>query len=201
MLQFTDATNATITGPGKITFTNEGVVDFYHRNISTVKSLSIDGSAWGSDPASSTGALTMRSNNNANLIGMSLGRTSSELEIGVSGGNGNYVIGTAAGDSVIRAWTGTNLFLSVSNGNPSVKMIRITIIATSGTSIQAAHLGLCWGHGNESTTQVGGTITHKSNNITMGSTTFSGNFFWAQLFTITNVTGNFQLTFNMTHLT
>lgn len=109
------AINGTITGDGDINSTNTGRVDFYHRNLTTVKTISIDGSSWGSEPASSTGALTMRSNGAASNIGISIGRLSSELEMGVSGGNSHYVIGTIAGDSVLRAWTGTSSFLSVGN--------------------------------------------------------------------------------------
>lgn len=42
-LHFTSIANSVITGIGKIAFTNDGDIDFYHRNITTIKSLLING--------------------------------------------------------------------------------------------------------------------------------------------------------------
>lgn len=126
------STNGTITGDGKITFTNDGGVDFYHRRLSTVKSLTIDGSAWGSDPESSTGALTIRSNNYTGNTGISLGRVINELEVAVVASNSQLMQGTTPGDSVVRA-TG-NLFLGVSNLNPSIVMSTNTVSIHAGNN-------------------------------------------------------------------
>lgn len=115
------ASNATITGGGDITFTNNGGINFYHRNLTQIKSINIDSSTWGSDAVNIT-PLLIRNNTIGSPVSISLGRTTNELEFGVAASAGQYLAGTTSGDTVIRAPAGGRLFFGSGTGNPAVTL-------------------------------------------------------------------------------
>ncbi len=75
--------------------------------------------------------LTARSGSASAYTYWSLGRTSSELEIGVAGAANQFFTGTAAGDVIIKAnGTSNKLFLGYGSGSPT-----LTLLSTGNVGI------------------------------------------------------------------
>jgi hypothetical protein len=90
-----------ITGTGDIQFNNAGHIEFNHRNLTGVKSITLNGAVWGSDPATSV-PIYMLSGNSSNYCALNMGRTALELELGVVAVGGQFVSGTLTGDIALK---------------------------------------------------------------------------------------------------
>jgi hypothetical protein len=72
--------------------------------------------------------------------------------------------------------------------------VRVNLFITNSAGTHAVCIGLCWGWDSSTSVSIGFALAHKSNNITMGSPTYSSNFYASLPFSVTNVSeGNFEM--------
>jgi hypothetical protein len=144
--------------------------------------------------------LTARSGSASAYTYWSLGRTSSELEIGVAGAANQFFTGTAAGDVIIKANGSSNkLFLGYGSGSPTLTLLS-TGAATFSSSITAAS-GLFNGYtsglpASTGSASRGGLRLNNASNIAFDFGTVATGSAWIQISDAGNYASNFPLLLN-----
>jgi hypothetical protein len=111
-------------------------------------------------------ALNLRSGGSGNFVALTVGRTGSDLDIGVAGATNQFVTGTGSGDAAIRVGASNALYFgSLSGGTAWAKITSSGLFGTAQITGAASNMVITSGTGNSrtltvQTTTSGGTPTN-----------------------------------------